>query len=91
MTGDARPKLAKKVRLRFDAREGKWMVLAPERGLFLNGSAKEIVDLCDGTRTEDELVRALAEAHGAPHDVVAKDVARVLSELRARVLLEPGT
>lgn len=91
MTDAPRPKLAKKVRLRFDAREGKWMVLAPERGLFLNASAKEIVDLCDGTRTEEELARTLAQAHGAPHDVVAKDVARVLSELRARVLLEPGT
>lgn len=86
-----RPRLSKKVRLRFDERERKWMLVAPERGLFLNLSAKKIVDLCDGTRTEEDIVRALVEVHRADPAEVARDVAAVLSMLRARVLLEAGT
>lgn len=87
------PKLKKKVRIRFDEREGKWMLVAPERGLLLNATAKRIVDLCDGTRSEAEIVRLLAEEHTADsHDsrTIARDVSGLLDELRRRVLLEPG-
>lgn len=85
------PKLARKVRVRFDAREGKWMLVAPERGLLLNATAARIVALCDGTRAEHEIARVLAEEFAASPEILARDVAAVLGELRARVLLEPGT
>ncbi len=90
-TSARRPKLAKKVRVRFDDREKKWMLLSPERGLLLNGSAKRIVELCDGTRTEAEIAALLADEHGAAPSTVAEDVTKVMHELRARVLVEPGT
>ncbi len=88
---ERRPTLKPKVRIRFDEREQQWMLLAPERGLLLNDSAKRIVDLCDGTRTEGAIAKTLADASSAPLDVVVRDVAAVLEELRERVLLEPGT
>ncbi len=85
------PKLARKVRVRFDAREGKWMLLAPERGLWLNATAARVVALCDGTRPEHEIAQVLVAEFAANPEIVARDVAAVLRELRARVLLEPGT
>ena len=42
----SRPRLASKVRLRFDARSGKQILLYPERGLELTDSAARIVALC---------------------------------------------
>lgn len=97
---DRRPKLAKKVRVRFDRREEKWMLVAPERGLFLNESAKLVVDLLDGSRTEEQIVESLFAEHRASASDererelrarIAKDVGALLETLRARVLLEPGT
>ena len=95
---DRRPKLAKKVRVRFDRREEKWMLVAPERGLFLNESAKGVVDLLDGSRTEDQIVETLFSEHRAADSDenelrarIAKDVGALLETLRSRVLLEPGT
>jgi coenzyme PQQ biosynthesis protein PqqD len=95
---DRRPKLAKKVRVRFDRREEKWMLVAPERGLLLNESAKLVVDLLDGSRTEEQIVETLFTEHRASdtdedelRTRIAKDVGALLETLRSRVLLEPGT
>lgn len=96
---DRKPKLAKKVRVRFDRREEKWMLVAPERGLFLNESAKGVVDLLDGSRTEDQIVETLFAEHrttaSEPESElrarIAKDVGVLLETLRSRVLLEPGS
>jgi len=67
------------------------MLLSPERGLLLNASAKRVVELCDGSRSEPEIAAVLAAEHGADLGTVTEDVARVVRELRARVLVEPGT
>jgi pyrroloquinoline quinone biosynthesis protein D len=83
---DERPKLAKKARLKWDARENKFMLLYPERGLLLNESAGEIVKLCDGTRTVFEIVETLKNK--ADRDVVERDVNDLLTRLRERRLLE---
>jgi len=82
------PKLARRARLRFDEREQKHMLLYPERGLLLNASAAAIVELCDGTRTVDEIVEALASASGAPRDRIAADVAALLASLGDKGLVE---
>lgn len=95
---DRKPKLAKKVRVRFDRREDKWMLVAPERGLLLNASAKGVVDLLDGSRTEEQIVETLFAEHRASDSEerelrtrIAKDVSVLLETLRSRVLLEPGS
>jgi pyrroloquinoline quinone biosynthesis protein D len=80
------PKLAKKARLKWDAREKKFMLLYPERGLLLNDSAAEIVKLCDGTRSIAEIVAALENK--ANRETVERDVNDLLAKLRERRLLE---
>jgi PqqA peptide cyclase len=85
-----RPRLAKKARLRWDARERSLLLLYPERGLVLNDTAAAIVRMCDGSRTTDEIARAIAEETGDPVETVAPEVTRFLEELRSRALVEDG-
>ncbi len=85
----ARPKLASKARLKWDARDQKHVLLSPERGLVLNASAARVIELCDGTRTVDAIVDQLATTHeGSDRVQIARDVDEVLALLCARALLE---
>lgn len=77
-------KLAKKARLRWDEREKKHMLVYPERGLFLNDTAAEIVKALDGTMTLEEL-----RDHFAPRgDAAAAEVVDFVEQLRVRNLLD---
>jgi len=52
--------------------------------ILLNTSAAAVWQLCDGTRTLDEVVRALAEAHGASAadaEVIGEDVRLTVDKL----------
>ena len=89
----ARPSLARGVRLRLDRISGKSLLLRPEQGFELRGSALEIVRLCDGRRSVAEIVDALAaRAIGTPRAQIAADVHRLLSDLHQRgvVAVEGG-
>lgn len=77
-------KLAKKARLRWDEREKKYILLYPERGLLLNETAAEIVKLCDGTRSFDEICDLFA----LRGDDASAEVAEFLEQLRVRNLFE---
>ena len=83
-----RPKLARRARLRWDERDGKYMIVYPERGLVLNESAAAVVKLCDGTRTVEEIVDDLVATSGAPGERVEADVRELLARLAERKLLE---
>jgi pyrroloquinoline quinone biosynthesis protein D len=86
---DARPKLARKVRLRFDRHSGAHWLLYPERGMQLNASAAGIAALCTGVKTVAQIVDELhAGSAGASRDQVAQDVQQFLGALRDRGLLE---
>ncbi len=82
------PKIARRARLRFDERDQKYMLVYPERGLALNASAAEIVKLCDGTRTVDEIASTLADASRAPVERVTTDVRALLARLEEKRLIE---
>jgi len=85
----ARPRLGRGVRLRLDRLSVKHLLLRPEQGFELQGSALEIVRLCTAALTVDGIVDALAAAHpGTPRAEIAADVARLLAELAARGLIE---
>ena len=60
---------------------------ATHQVVVLNETAAFILDRCDGTRTVGELLDALEQRYSAPRAVLAADLARTLSELRARKLL----
>jgi coenzyme PQQ biosynthesis protein PqqD len=86
---EARPRLAGGVRLRQDRLTGKFLLLRPERGFELRGSALDIVRLCDGASTVQSIVDHLVKNHGdAVRPQIAEDVARLLDELLARRLID---
>ena len=88
----ARPRLARRARLRHDALTGRDVLLYPERGLLLSASASEILSLCDGTRTLDAVVSELHGRHGGvARDVIARDVDRLLGALASRRLVEDAS
>lgn len=87
--GTSRFRLAKKARLRWDAREGRYLLLYPERGLLLNETGGAIAKLLDGERTAAEIATKLEASLGPdrPADLIS-EVARFLERLRDRGLLE---
>jgi pyrroloquinoline quinone biosynthesis protein D len=85
----SRPKLAGKVRLRFDRHEQRFLLLYPERGLLLNGTAGEILQLCTGRFTIDTIVTMLSSRHASySRGTMSSDVLSFLSRLQSRGLIE---
>jgi coenzyme PQQ biosynthesis protein PqqD len=89
---DARPRLAPKVRLRFDAKTDRFMLLYPERGMALNPTAADIVQLCTGELTVGDIVARLAEKYAPqPRETIEREVIAFLDAMveRALVRTEP--
>lgn len=58
-----------------------------EIGYSLNGSARSIWDLCDGTRSVEEICRVLAEPLDVSSDLLHEDVTTLVKELSKLGLL----
>jgi pyrroloquinoline quinone biosynthesis protein D len=86
INGSDRPRLARRARLRFDELTRAHVLLCPERGLLLNEPAAAILLLCGGDHTVDEIASRLATHADAAR--VRTDVVELLTELRARRLIE---
>jgi pyrroloquinoline quinone biosynthesis protein D len=85
---DARPRLAVKVRLKFDRHSQRHMLVYPDRGMLLNASSAAILELCTGERTVAEIVARLhAQAGYATRAEVERDVHAFLESLKARLLI----
>ena len=85
----ARPRLTPKVRLRFDRKTGRYLLLYPETGLDLNGTATDIARLCTGAYTVDEIVWHMVRLHGAvPYAEIERHVNTFLTALAGRALLQ---
>jgi pyrroloquinoline quinone biosynthesis protein E len=83
------PRLARGVRVRPDPRDGSPVLLSPERGLRLSPTAAATVELIDGVRAVDQIVSELASRYPrAGRGRIEADVRTLLSELRARGLVE---
>ena len=78
------PKLPRHAKLRFDKPRDQWIILAPERVFELDDIAYEIVSLCDGERTLEQVVEVLAGKFEAPSETIAKDVTEMLQGLADR-------
>jgi pyrroloquinoline quinone biosynthesis protein D len=84
-----RPRLPARARLRWDEVEKRFMLVFPEAALMLNETAPEILKLCDGERTVDEIVDALAQRFsGADRKAIEEDVVGFLTRIKKRGLLE---
>ncbi len=58
-----RPRVSPHAWIRRDARDGRTLVVLPERAVALNESGREIVELCDGRRRAEAIAAELRRRH----------------------------
>lgn len=86
--GGTRPRLPRFLKLRQDPGRGHWVLLAPERVLTPDEIAVEILKLCDGSRTVDEIAQALAADYQAPLERIRADVISLLQDMADKRYIE---
>jgi pyrroloquinoline quinone biosynthesis protein D len=84
---DSKPRLAPHVRRQSDRVTGGAMLLHPEGAVELSETADAIVQLCDGVRSNEEIVAALAAEFDIEPDALRADVDACLDGLVARSLI----
>ena len=85
ISDSARPRLARHVRLSFCRTRQRHILQLPETVVVLHGSGAEILELCDGRRTVDDIVAELGTRYlTVPDD----EVRRFLTRLAARRCVE---
>ena len=89
ISAQARPRLHPKVRLRFDRKTDRYLLLYPEKGLLLNPTAADVVQLCTGEHTVDAIVERLSAKYtGQGREAIEGEVLGFLAGLADRGLLE---
>jgi len=83
-SGGTRPALWRFARVDFDPVRQRRVLLYPEGAMLLNDTAAEILALCDGERTIDDIAATLGERYAAD---VRGDVLEYLSRLGERELV----
>jgi coenzyme PQQ biosynthesis protein PqqD len=80
--------LTRKARLRYDPISHEYLLLSPERGLVLNRTASEIVQLCTGSNTVAMMIDILGTLHpDSSHGALAKNLGDFLFALEQRGLI----
>ncbi|MCB1900520.1 pyrroloquinoline quinone biosynthesis peptide chaperone PqqD [Cognatazoarcus halotolerans] len=78
------PSIAPRFILRWEPAQQAHLLLFPEGVVKLNGSAGEILALCDGRRSAPEIIDALQQKFDAPDGVIAEGVYRFFSEAESK-------
>jgi pyrroloquinoline quinone biosynthesis protein D len=76
----SQPALPGHTRLQFDKLRQCWVLLSPERVMWPDEISVDILKLCDGKATTDQIVSALAKDYAAPEDEIRQDVTNFLQE-----------
>lgn len=84
VAADARPALARGVRLVEDRVRGGHQLLAPERALTPSKVAVEILRLCDGERSFAGIVDDLAARFDADRGLIESEASAFLEELAGK-------
>lgn len=84
---DTVPRLWRLARMEYDSVRQKHVLLYPEGAVLLNDTGAAILELCNGTRTVDEIVTILTERY---HTDVGADVNEYLSQMADRELVRAG-
>lgn len=91
VSDESRPRLASKVRIRLDRPTGRYLLLYPERGLLLNGTAADVVRLLTGEHTVAGIVTELCARYtDQTPATIAGEVYGFLKSLADRGLLRVG-
>lgn len=81
---NATPRLWRLARLDFDPVRQRRVLLYPEGAVLLNESGAAILELCDGTRTVEQIIAILNGRYGTD---VTVDVTEYLSNMADRELV----
>ncbi|MCB1513950.1 MAG: pyrroloquinoline quinone biosynthesis peptide chaperone PqqD [Hyphomicrobiaceae bacterium] len=76
-----KPVLPRHIKLRHDKGRDVWVLLAPERVFTPDPIAVEVLKLCDGARTVDDIAGVLAVEYQAPRDTIRGDIIAMLQDL----------
>jgi pyrroloquinoline quinone biosynthesis protein D len=77
-----RPRLVTGARLRYDEVREEHLLLVPEGAVRLNPTAAEVLELCDGERSLDDIVSTLSERYGGAD--VDNDVRELIDAMTQR-------
>ena len=87
LSSDTVLRLWRLARLEYDPVRQRHVLLYPEGAVLLNDTGAAILELCDGTRTVDQIVAILWVRYQAD---VSVDVAEYLSQMADRELVRDG-
>ena len=79
------PRLADGARLRYDDVREEHLLLVPEGAVRLNETAAQVLELCDGDRSVEEIAAALSDRYAGAD--VADDVRELIGGMRERGLV----
>ena len=84
-----RPTLSGRTRIKYDRFSTRFLLLAPERGLILNRTAHEVVELCaSGKRSVGQVIDELHERYPeVDMEKLGREVCELLDALERRALL----
>jgi pyrroloquinoline quinone biosynthesis protein D len=85
---NSRPRLVKRGRLQIDAVTGDPVLLYQEAIMVLNQTGYEILQLCDGTRTFQEILQELGNQYPGAKSILSVEVLNYLEAIRQRGLIE---
>ncbi len=80
-----RPRLVTGARLSYDEVREEHLLLVPEGDVRLNPTAAEVLELCDGERSVDEIVEVVSERYDGAD--VGDDVRELVDGMAERGLL----
>ena len=80
-----RPRLVTGARLRYDEVREEHLLLVPEGAVRLNPTAAEVLELCDGERSLEDIVGVLAARYDGAE--VSEDVRSLVDAMAQRGLL----
>ena len=80
-----RPRLADGTRLQYDDVREEHLLLVPEGAVRLNETAAQVLELCDGRRSLEEIATTLSQRYSGAD--VTDDVRELLGGMGARGLV----
>ena len=84
-----RPRLADGARLQYDDVREEHLLLVPEGAVRLNATAAQVLELCDGRRSLEEIAGTLSERYNGAD--VADDVRELLGGMVEHGLVVDAT
>jgi pyrroloquinoline quinone biosynthesis protein D len=88
LSPQAQPRFPRGVRLHWDRTREAWVILAPERVLFPDEIAVEILRRCDGTASVAGIASELAARFEADLATVQGDVIELLADLAEKGFIQ---